>query len=84
MMRTTGCDGVVVGRGCLGRPWLFGDLVDALSGRPVSGPRPLGVAADVMVDHARSLVHHHGDERRRAAGVSQAHVVVPHGVPRRR
>jgi nifR3 family TIM-barrel protein len=27
MMRATGCDGVVVGRGCLGRPWLFGDLV---------------------------------------------------------
>ena len=63
MMRATGCDGVVVGRGCLGRPWLFGDLVDALSGRPVTGPRPLGVAADVMVEHARSLVHHHGDER---------------------
>ncbi|UNO42089.1 tRNA dihydrouridine synthase DusB [Streptomyces sp. MST-110588] len=29
MMRETGCDGVVVGRGCLGRPWLFGDLVAA-------------------------------------------------------
>jgi tRNA-dihydrouridine synthase len=26
MMRITGCDGVVVGRGCLGRPWLFRDL----------------------------------------------------------
>ena len=26
MMRETGVDGVVVGRGCLGRPWLFGDL----------------------------------------------------------
>src|SRR5262245_2293246 len=33
MMRATGCDGVVVGRGCLGRPWLFGDLVDVLAGR---------------------------------------------------
>ncbi|MBB5933079.1 tRNA dihydrouridine synthase DusB [Streptomyces zagrosensis] len=29
MVRETGCDGVVVGRGCLGRPWLFGDLVAA-------------------------------------------------------
>ena len=28
MMAETGCDGVVIGRGCLGRPWLFGDLVD--------------------------------------------------------
>ena len=52
MMRETGCDGVVIGRGCLGRPWLFGDLVEALPGarrrpRPRSGavggdgrPRP--------------------------------------------
>ncbi|WP_443060662.1 tRNA dihydrouridine synthase DusB [Streptomyces sp. NBC_00448] len=38
MMRETGCDGVVVGRGCLGRPWLFGDLVAALgSGGAGSG-----------------------------------------------
>ncbi|MFE9063324.1 tRNA dihydrouridine synthase DusB [Streptomyces violaceusniger] len=40
MMRETGCDGVVVGRGCLGRPWLFGDLVAAFeSGQegPVDG-----------------------------------------------
>ena len=29
MMRATGCDGVVIGRGCLGRPWLFRDLVEA-------------------------------------------------------
>ena len=33
MMRRTGCDGVVIGRGCLGRPWLFEDLVAVLSGR---------------------------------------------------
>jgi nifR3 family TIM-barrel protein len=31
MIEHTGCDGVVVGRGCLGRPWLFRDLVDAFS-----------------------------------------------------
>ena len=32
--RETGCDGVVVGRGCLGRPWLFADLAAAFAGRP--------------------------------------------------
>ena len=42
MMRETGCDGVVVGRGCLGRPWLFRDLADAFAGRPVAGSPPLG------------------------------------------
>lgn len=65
MMRHTGCDGVVIGRGCLGRPWLFGDLVDALDGRPVAPARRLGAAAAVMVEHARRLVAHfegHGGE----------------------
>ncbi|MBX3092164.1 MAG: tRNA dihydrouridine synthase DusB [Cryobacterium sp.] len=33
MIEETGCDGVVVGRGCLGRPWLFGDLVAAFTVR---------------------------------------------------
>jgi len=55
MMRRTECDGVVVGRGCLGRPWLFGDLVDALNGRDVAPSRPLGFVAEVMADHAAML-----------------------------
>jgi nifR3 family TIM-barrel protein len=62
MMDETGCDGVVVGRGCLGRPWLFGDLVAVLAGNPAPAPRPLGVALDVMSDHARALVAHHADD----------------------
>ncbi|RLL66706.1 tRNA dihydrouridine synthase DusB [Streptomyces sp. Z26] len=37
MVAHTGCDGVVVGRGCLGRPWLFGDLVSAFAGSPDAG-----------------------------------------------
>jgi tRNA-dihydrouridine synthase len=56
MVRSTGCDGVVVGRGCLGRPWLFADLVDAFAGRPVSPAPALGFVAGVMAVHARELV----------------------------
>jgi len=62
MMAETGCDGVVIGRGCLGRPWLFGDLVDALSGREVRPSRNLGEVMEVMVDHARLLVAHMGED----------------------
>jgi nifR3 family TIM-barrel protein len=58
MMRETGCDGVVIGRGCLGRPWLFRDLVEAINGRPVPAAPTLGEACTVMADHARLLVPH--------------------------
>jgi nifR3 family TIM-barrel protein len=53
MIDATGCDGVVVGRGCLGRPWLFRDLVDVFEGRPVAPPPALGPVIDVMLEHAR-------------------------------
>src|SRR4051794_7694076 len=56
MMRETGCDGVVVGRGCLGRPWLFRDLADAFAGRPVVSPPALRDVVAVMRRHVRLLV----------------------------
>jgi nifR3 family TIM-barrel protein len=55
MLRQTGCDGVVVGRGCLGRPWLFRDLADVMSGREPPNPPTLGEIADVMREHATLL-----------------------------
>ncbi len=62
MIDQTACDGVVIGRGCLGRPWLFGDLVDALNGRPVPPSRQLGFVAEVMSDHARLLADLMGED----------------------
>jgi nifR3 family TIM-barrel protein len=62
MVAETGCDGVVVGRGCLGRPWLFGDLADAFAGRPPQEPPALGEVVEVMKRHARLLVEAKGDE----------------------
>jgi len=62
MMRTTGCDGVIVGRGCLGRPWLFRDLADVFAGREPANPPDLGGVVDVMLDHARLLVSWIGEE----------------------
>ena len=55
MMRATGCDGVVVGRGCLGRPWLFRDLADVFDGRAPQDPPSFGEVADIMLEHARLL-----------------------------
>lgn len=62
MVHQTGCDGVVVGRGCLGKPWLFGDLAAAFAGRPIPQPPRIGHVAPVMAEHARLLCAHMGDE----------------------
>jgi nifR3 family TIM-barrel protein len=68
MMDETGCDGVVVGRGCLGRPWLFGDLARTL-GRPGAAPSEpvdatLGFVAAAFRRHAELLVDFFEDETR--------------------
>jgi nifR3 family TIM-barrel protein len=55
MMRTTGCDGVVIGRGCLGRPWLFRDLADVFEGRDPCNPPTFGEVAEIALEHATLL-----------------------------
>ena len=56
MMRQTGCAGVAVGRGCLGRPWLFRDLADAFDGRETQALPSLGEVAAMVYRHAELLV----------------------------
>ncbi|MBL8724754.1 MAG: tRNA dihydrouridine synthase DusB [Planctomycetes bacterium] len=62
MLRQTGCDGVVVGRGCLGRPWLFGELCAVLEGREPPPPPDLGQVVDTLREHARLLVGFFGEK----------------------
>lgn len=64
MVRETGCDGVVVGRGCLGRPWLFGDLAAAFRGEDVLFQPNLGQVAEAFRRHAELLVEFFEDEDR--------------------
>ncbi|MHC4339190.1 MAG: tRNA dihydrouridine synthase DusB [Planctomycetota bacterium] len=63
MMRRTGCDGVIVGRGCLGRPWLFRDLADLFDGRVPQDPPGFGEVIDIMLEHAELLCAWFGEER---------------------
>ncbi|AGZ50684.1 tRNA dihydrouridine synthase DusB [Mycobacterium kansasii] len=63
MMATTGCDGVVIGRGCLGRPWLFAELSAAFTGRPAPTPPTLGEVADVIRRHGALLAAHFGEDK---------------------
>ncbi|MGE3174876.1 MAG: tRNA dihydrouridine synthase DusB [Planctomycetota bacterium] len=61
MLRRTGCDGVVVGRGCLGRPWLFGELCAVFDGRTPPPPPDLGGVLDTMRRHAQLLYEFFGE-----------------------
>lgn len=61
MMTRSGCDGVVVGRGCLGRPWLFRDLADVFAEREPQSPPNLGEVGRIMVRHAELLTDHFGE-----------------------
>lgn len=61
MMQQTGCDGVVIGRGCLGRPWLFKELADRFEGQAEVPPPRLGEVAVIMREHAHLLVELRGE-----------------------
>jgi nifR3 family TIM-barrel protein len=63
LVQETGAAGVVVGRGCLGRPWLFRDLAAAFAGEQVATLPTLGEVAAMMRRHAELLCHHMGEER---------------------
>jgi len=62
MMAETGCDGVVVGRGCLGRPWLFAELSAGLRGEELPPAPTLGEVTRIIIRHAELLAAHDGEE----------------------
>ena len=62
MVARTGCDGVVVGRGCLGRPWLFADLAAAFAGSTARTAPSLGQVCATMRRHTVYLAEFYGDE----------------------
>lgn len=61
MVERTGCDGVVIGRGCLGRPWLFGQLVAAFTGAPIPKDPGLVEVLAMLRRHAQLLTNDYGE-----------------------
>lgn len=64
MMNETGCSGIVVGRGCLGRPWLFSDLVSAFKGDESRHLPTLFEVREIMFRHAVLIVDYFESEER--------------------
>lgn len=63
MVAQTGCAGVVVGRGCLGRPWLFGQLAAVFAGRSVPPDPGLREVVPVLRRHAVLLAELYGETK---------------------
>ena len=61
MVKETGCAGVVVGRGCLGRPWLFGQLAAAFAGKEIPKDPGLEVVSQIIKRHAVLLCELYGE-----------------------
>ncbi len=61
MVKETGCAGVVVGRGCLGRPWLFGQLAAAFAGKKIPKDPGLDVVSQIIKRHAELLCELYGE-----------------------
>jgi nifR3 family TIM-barrel protein len=74
MMRETGADGVVVGRGCLGRPWLFGDLSSGFQGGTQKLEPGLGFVATAFRRHAELLIEFFDGDEDRACRDIRKHV----------
>ena len=62
MLDETDCDGVVIGRGCLGRPWMFGQVAAALDGAEIPPNPDFSGVAEIMIRHAELLADFVGDE----------------------
>jgi nifR3 family TIM-barrel protein len=56
MIAETGCAGVIIGRGCLGRPWLFAEIAERMSGVAASEPPGFASVAEIMRAHAAAMV----------------------------
>jgi nifR3 family TIM-barrel protein len=61
MLRATGCAAVIVGRGCLGRPWLFSELAAVFDGREPAPPPCFGRVVEILLDHAQRVVEFFGE-----------------------
>ena len=74
MVRRTGCDGVVVGRGCLGRPWLFTDLAAAFAGSPARVQPGLREVTATLRRHTAYLVEFYDGDEGRACRDIRKHI----------
>lgn len=61
LLEATGCDGVAVGRGAMGNPWLFGEIAAALRGEAMPAPPTLEERFAVLRRHMYEMCEDKGE-----------------------
>ena len=74
MLRETGCDGVMVGRGTVGNPWIFRELLAAWKGRPVPARPDHDEWRTTVMSHFDMMVEYLGDDSALAAKLFRKHL----------
>jgi tRNA-dihydrouridine synthase B len=62
VLAQTGADGVMIGRAAQGRPWIFREMISALSGTPIAPPS-LAEVRDIMLSHLEALYSFYGESQ---------------------
>ncbi len=58
----SGADGVMIGRGAYGRPWLLRQVMDYFTGQPITDTPDLQAQRDLILDHYTAMIEHYGEE----------------------
>lgn len=67
MLRETGCDGVMIGRGALGNPWIFENALNLFEGRE-ERKIPQNEVIDVALSHLKLMIETKGER----AGIAES------------
>ena len=71
-LRQSGADGVMVGRGAYGKPWLLAQVMAALEGAPVPDAPTLAEQRDLVLEHYEAMLELYGREH--GVGVARKHL----------
>ncbi len=60
MLRRSGADAVMIGRGAYGRPWIVGQAAALLNGEAVAGAPAADALGDLVCEHYDMILSHYG------------------------
>ncbi len=66
----SGADGVMIGRGAFGRPWLVSQIIEGLKGRSIAEPTLLELR-DIIISHYMAIIDYHGNS---GVGIARKHI----------